>query len=32
MVIGLGFSGGVESMVEFWWWITVMGLGDGWSR
>ena len=32
MVVGLGFNGGVESVAGFWWWIKVMGLGDGGSR
>ena len=29
VVMGLGFSGGVESMAGFWWWVKVMGLCDG---
>ena len=29
MVTGLGFGGGVEWVVWFWWRVTMMGLGDG---
>ena len=25
----VGFSGGVESMVGFWWWVSVMDFNDG---
>ena len=29
VVARLGFSGGVESMAGFWWWVSVMDFNDG---
>ncbi|KAL0011485.1 hypothetical protein SO802_006593 [Lithocarpus litseifolius] len=29
IVSGLGFDGGVESVVGFWWWVSMMGFVGG---
>ena len=32
MIAGLGFDGGIELVAGFWWWVSVMGFGDGGFR